>query len=134
MVKSPRLKGRERTNEMRHRRYGINQRHGSRHHDHAKERGLGSKCGACFVLKVFAADGANGGTARTVTASAARDRSNLITEIGLRHAQAIACFVELGCRSHNLPALVGCVVWATWIQIVWLPLAPIAMAVPRLSA
>src|SRR6185437_8544026 len=106
---------------------------GSRHHDHAEERGLGGKYGACFVLKVFAADRANGGTSRTEVASAAaRHRPDLVIPVGLRHSPTIA-FVQLDCRFHNLPALVGCVVWATWIQIVWLRLAPIAMAVPPLS-
>src|SRR5436190_18191723 len=118
---------------MNHRHGGIDQRHGGRHHDHAEERGLGGKYGACFVLEVFAADRANGGTAPTEVATAAvRHRSDLISAVGLRHALA-AAFVQVGCRFHNVPALVGCVVWATWIQIVWLPLAPIAMAVPSLS-
>src|ERR1041385_7077238 len=133
MANSPRLNGRERTNEMNHRHGGINQRHGGRHHDHAEERGLGCKYGACFVRKVFAADGANGGTAPTVITSAAiRQRADLIAVVGLRHSPAVA-FVQMGCRFHNIPALVGCVVWATWIQIVWLPSAPIAMAVPPVS-
>src|SRR5256885_16186392 len=117
---------------MNHRHGGIDQRHGGRHHDHAEERGLGCKYGACFVLKVFAADGANGGTPRAVIVStAAWHRADVIAVVGLRHAPGIA-FVELDCRFHNLPALVGCVVWATWIQIVGLRLAPIAMAVPPL--
>src|SRR5437764_12681163 len=99
---SPRLNGRDRTNEMDERHGGVDQRHGGRHHDHAEERGLGDKCGACFVLKVIVADRANGGRPRTVAASATvRHRRDLIVAVRLRHARAIA-FVELDCRFHIL--------------------------------
>src|SRR6202011_4171930 len=102
----------------------VDQRHGGRHHDHAEECSLGGKHGARFVLKVIVADRANGGMARTVTASAAaRHRRDLKVLVDVWHAQG-GTLVQLDCRFHILGGSSGMRRWADLDSNSWVAARP----------